>query len=935
MNPSISKNRSDDPKFATDTSHAFQRQFYFAVLLLVVITLGILVGYVWMSYKEFDLTAKRDFQLQELGSVITHLDEVLTMSARMAAATGDLNWERRYRKHEPTLDSAIHTAMKLATEAFLSDAAFQTNTANIKLVALENRAFDLVRHGKRDAAAELLSSEEYEHQKQLYAEGIRQIINTMHERSSIVVQSQRRKALVVVVTIAIIVPVLLIAWLVVWRILGKYVSERKRAVEALDESDQRFKTFAEASFEGITLVENGVIIDLNDQHARMHGYERSELIGKQVVEIVAPESRDYVAERMRHQSKDEHFETFDMRRDGTTFPVEVHGKSMQVGERVLQIAAIRDITERKRADEALKHEKALLDALMDNIPDSIYFKDRQCRLLRISRKMMQDLKLDDMSQAIGKTDVELFGEEFGRKKLEGDEHLMAMGKPIVGLTESRQLENGQINWTSTTKVPLRDESGEIVGLVGITREINELMKAQEERERERNLLRTLIDSLPDLIFFKDAEGRYMLNNRPHLRSLGMARQEDVLGKSTFDFNPRELAEQYHADEMGIVRTGTALLDREERALHKDTGEHRWHLTSKIPLIDSRGKVTGIVGISRDITERKSAEEALRHERTLLRTVIDNLPDGIYAKDTSCRKTLANLADLHNMGRQSEAEVLGKDDFDFFAKDVAEKFFADDQSVLQTGKPVVNKEEYLIDSEGQKRWLLTSKIPLEDAEGRIVGLVGIGRDITKRRIAEEALRESAEKFRFVFENAYDGMSIFEETPDRQQRRLVECNTRYAEMSGRSREELLRIGIASNLASTLTVDDRQSVEHGAVFSGSFSWNRPDGKDNIIEYTAVPIKMQGKTFTIGIDRDVTERRKTEAEREKLIAELQSALSDVRTLSGLVPICANCKKIRDDKGYWTQLERYIQERSAARFSHGICPDCMKKLYPDLTSKE
>jgi PAS domain S-box-containing protein len=686
MNPSITKNRPDDPEIASSIHNIFQREVLFAVPLLVVIILGILVVYAWKSYEKFDLTARRDLQLQELGAIITNLDEVLTMSARMAAATGDLKWEKRYRQHEPTLDSAIRAAMESAPEAFLSEAARQTNNANIKLVAMENQAFDLVRHTKRGVAAELLSSGEYENQKQSYAGGIKQIISTMHERSFMAAQLQRRNALVAVMTIVTVLLVLLIAWLVMRRILGRHDSERKRA------------------------------------------------------------------------------------------------------------------------DEALQHE--------------------------------------------------------------------------------------------------------------------------------HNVLRTLIDSLPDLIYFKDAEGRYILNNRPHLRSLGMERQEEVLGKSTFDFNPRELSEQYHADEMRIVQTGTALLDREERALHKDTGEHRWHLTSKIPLIDSQGKVSGIVGISRDITERKRAEETLQHERTLLRTVIDNLPDAIYAKDTACRKTLANLFDLHNMGRQSEAEVLGKDDFDLFAKDVAEKFFADDQSVLQTGKPVVNREEYLIDAEGQKRWLLTSKYPLEDAEGRVVGLVGIGRDITKRRIAEEALRESAEKFRFVFENAYDGMSIFEETPDRQQRRLVECNARYAEMSGRSREELLQIGITSNLARTLSLDDRQSVEHGAVFSGSFSWNRPDGKDNIIEYTAVPIKMEGKMFAIGIDRDVTERRRTEAEREKLIAELQSALSDVSTLSGLVPICANCKKIRDDKGYWTQLERYIQERSAARFSHGICPDCMKKLYPDFTAK-
>jgi PAS domain S-box-containing protein len=229
------------------------------------------------------------------------------------------------------------------------------------------------------------------------------------------------------------------------------------------------------------------------------------------------------------------------------------------------------------------------------------------------------------------------------------------------------------------------------------------------------------------------------------------------------------------------------------------------------LRDKKGQITGLVGVGRDITEHKRAQEALMNERILLRTLIDNLPDAIYAKDTACRKTLANPADVRdNLHQQSEAEVLGKDDFEFFPKEVATAFFADDQTVIQTGQPILNREEYVYDAEGQKRWLLTSKLPLRDKKGQITGLVGIGRDIT-----------------------------------------------------------------------------------------------------------------------------ERKRAEAEREKLISELQSALADVKMLGGLVPICANCKKIRDDKGYWTQLEAYIQERSEARFSHGICPDCAKKLYPEIFSKE
>ena len=140
--------------------------------------------------------------------------------------------------------------------------------------------------------------------------------------------------------------------------------------------------------------------------------------------------------------------------------------------------------------------------------------------------------------------------------------------------------------------------------------LNKKKHIEEVLRTERNLLRTLIDNLPDLIYFKDSDERYILNNRAHLRSLGAEQQEDVLGKSTFDFNPPELAKQYHVDEMLISRTGKALLGKEETALHHGTGKKCWHLTSKIPLKDDHGKVTGIVGISRDITELKETEEKI-------------------------------------------------------------------------------------------------------------------------------------------------------------------------------------------------------------------------------------------------------------------------------------------------------------------------------------
>ena len=120
----------------------------------------------------------------------------------------------------------------------------------------------------------------------------------------------------------------------------------------------------------------------------------------------------------------------------------------------------------------------LLDALMENMADSIYFKDRRCRLLKVSRKMANDFGCKDTADLIGKTDRELFGEEFGKRTMVDDLRVIETGVPIVGMIESRDMPNGDINWTSTSKLPLRNREGEIIGMVGITREVNDLKQAE-------------------------------------------------------------------------------------------------------------------------------------------------------------------------------------------------------------------------------------------------------------------------------------------------------------------------------------------------------------------------------------------------------------------------------------------------------------------------
>ena len=275
--------------------------------------------------------------------------------------------------------------------------------------------------------------------------------------------------------------------------------------------------------------------------------------------------------------------------------------------------------------------------------------------------------------------------------------------------------------------------------------------------------RDLVNSLPFAVVIKDREGRYLLCNPVQLKVWRAASLEAVAGKTDFDFHPPEKAGQFQTEEQMVIESGRPL-SREEKTVDPQTGKTEWVRITKAAWRDEQGQVAGLIGISQSITEEKAMEEELRRmreglekrvaertaeiarERSLLRTIIDISPDAIYVKDRPCHKTLANPAELKYMGCQTEAEAVGKTDFEIYPEELARGYFADDQAVIEAGKPVLNREEKVVSPNGDVRWVLSSKIPLRDAAGKIAGLVGIGRDITERRQAEELLRESEAKLR---------------------------------------------------------------------------------------------------------------------------------------------------------------------------------------------
>jgi len=401
---------------------------------------------------------------------------------------------------------------------------------------------------------------------------------------------------------------------------------------------------------------------------------------------------------------------------------------------------ILDISDRKLAEEQLETERTMLRSLIDNIPETIYAKNLQSQKTLSNKAEMNLLGCKNESEVLGKDDFAFFPPEFALKYINDDQHIFKTGESMLNYEETILDIDGNEKWLLTSKIPLLDGQQNIIGLIGISRNITSQKKYEETIINERLLLKTIIDNIPDCIYTKNASFQKTLANKAEVKLMGVNSEADVLGKDDYSFYPKELADIFTADDKIILETGKPLLFKEELMFDKD-GKKRWILSSKIPLRDKDNVVTGIVGVSRDITENKQYAELIQNERKLLRAVIDNIPDAIYIKDLSGKKTLANMAEVRITGAASEAELIGKTDYDIFPFDVAESYTEDDRLVMQEGKPLINREGTLVDKDGSTHWLVASKLPLYDNNNDIIGLLGVGRDITNRKRAEEALLES--------------------------------------------------------------------------------------------------------------------------------------------------------------------------------------------------
>jgi len=262
-----------------------------------------------------------------------------------------------------------------------------------------------------------------------------------------------------------------------------------------------------------------------------------------------------------------------------------------------------DLPEEKEAN--MRIENGFLQILMDNIPDTIYFKDTESRFTRINNAKARYLSIVDPRDAIGKTDSDFYDSAHAKKTFLDEQKLMKSGIPIINKLEHIK-SGGDNRFVTATKIPVRDKDGNIVGLVGISRDVTLNKEHEEKLLREQNLLKALMNNIPDKIFFKDRQSKFIRVNRAWANKYNLTKTDEAIGKADSDFFPRAFAEETFREEQLLMQTGMPLINKLEKKVRD--GKESYKLVTKVPIKGKNGIISGLVGISHDITGLKIAEK---------------------------------------------------------------------------------------------------------------------------------------------------------------------------------------------------------------------------------------------------------------------------------------------------------------------------------------
>ncbi len=566
-----------------------------------------------------------------------------------------------------------------------------------------------------------------------------------------------------------------------------------------------------------------------------------------------------------------------------------------VNNLVLLMQGVWNHLRKSLAEEALRESEQKYRTLSEESPDQIFIIDRNDIVRYVNSTALRLLHLS-LDQVIGKPRQILFPKEIDAQQEIYLKKVFESGKPLH--------QEGTIIFGDTTLsidsnlVPLKDKDGNVTAIMGISRDITHLKRTEEALRESRQILEAILNSITVRVFWKDRNLVYLGCNTPFARDAGFENSGDIIGKDDYAMGWREQAELYRADDRTVIESGKEKLLFEEPQT-TPTGEMIYLLTSKVPLRNANNEIIGILGTYLDITDRKRAEDALQAAVELI-NLIDTLSVSecmSFTLDEAERLTTSRIGFFHfvNEGEQTIQLVAWSTDTSkhcMISKEPERHYPLSQAGVwvdcIRERRPVIHNDYASLPykkglPEGHVQVIRELVVPIFD-EDKIVAIIGVGnkatdyneRDITiltllakntwtliRRKKAEDALKESEQKFREIFDNANDAIEIIELLDSGLPGRYLDLNDVACRMVLYSKEELLQLSPLKITTEYFSRPFNEIIEElHAVGHVTFETEhrRKDGIIVPVEINTHKITLLGRTVLLSIARNISERKKAE---------------------------------------------------------------------------
>jgi PAS domain S-box-containing protein len=500
-------------------------------------------------------------------------------------------------------------------------------------------------------------------------------------------------------------------------------------------AEEKYRAITEFANDCIMVIQDGNMVFGNQACCDVLGRPLTDSSPKDFLDIMVSEDREMLLEHsdtvLRGGSVPASRTVRIQRPDGKHRFVEIALSLIQYRNRTAVLAVSRDITEHKQAEERLRQQTAEMQLILDSVPALIFCKDANDRFTLVNKAAADQLKLSK-EEVIGKTIDDILPEQAEATK-RNDREVIETGKSKINVVESYTTPDG-LRWAQTGKVPYRDSSGKVIGLIGVSVDITERKKSEEELKRREKELGMITENMPGLVSYVDADGCYRFVNSQYEQWFGLSREEiigkhysEIIGNDTYKKIQRYVEEALSGKHVQY----------EETIPYKSWGT-RWINARYVPDIDENGSVKGFFALITDFTERKKVEEALRVSEESYRELANSITNVFFAMDKDLRYVYWNKASEELTGIL-EKDAIGKSLYEIFPDTPetrrAEKIY---RAVLKKQKPMSFVNEYTL--AGKRFFFDITAYPSEK------GLSVFVKDIADQKKAEEELEKSQEQLR---------------------------------------------------------------------------------------------------------------------------------------------------------------------------------------------